>query len=102
MFDLDRITDWQKQKGIDKSTLDKQFIKLVEEVGEIATALARIKEDPSQIDDLLDGCADTIVVAVGLINLTGVDPHTILSNTLTELEGRTGKVVDGIFIKDND
>ena len=56
------IERWSKDKGLDQADSSKQFLKVTEEVGEVASALARGNEDV-----LKDGIGDVIERYIGKI-----------------------------------
>jgi predicted HAD superfamily Cof-like phosphohydrolase len=51
-------------------------------------------------DAPVDGFADIIVFSVGAIIKMGYEPKCVLAETLKEINSRTGKIIDGKFIKD--
>lgn len=40
-----KVEQWAKDKGLDKADSSKQMLKTIEEVGEVASALARKEKD---------------------------------------------------------
>ena len=48
-----RVQQWSIAKGIDKAPPEKQFLKVIEEVGEIASSLAKNKSNEQLMDDPL-------------------------------------------------
>ena len=90
------IREWGREKGILKhSTPQDQFIKTVEEVGEIAAGLAR--GDKKQI---MDSIGDVGVTLVLLAELCGMTFQECLEYAYNEIKGRTGKMQNGVFVKD--
>jgi NTP pyrophosphatase (non-canonical NTP hydrolase) len=73
----------------------KQLAKLTEESGEIAEALIKKK-----IDDLKDGIGDVIVVLIILAYQNNTSIADCLELAYNEIKDRTGKTVDGVFIKE--
>lgn len=93
-----KILGWANDRNlIEGSTIDKQFVKLVEEVGELAAGLARGKTDV--IDDSL---GDIMVIAIIMCAQRGRTPPDILEDVWNIIKDRKGKMVDGVFIKEND
>jgi len=81
----------------------------------LVTPLFRIDEDPevikrtlvqddelveNTIKDQLDALADIVVFAVGAMIKLKADPNCVMDETLKEIESRTGKIIDGKFVKD--
>lgn len=92
------IRDWARARNLIKgSTPEKQFVKLIEEVGEVAAALARGKQD-----DLRDGIGDVFVVLTILAAQHGMTMEECVSKAWHEIKDRKGKMVDGIFIKEGE
>ncbi len=96
MKEFSNIREWAKDKGIlDKATPETQFLKLAEEVGELANALA--KKD--QIE-LIDAIGDCIVVLTILAEMKGVPVEECIESAWGVISSRTGKMVNGVFVKD--
>lgn len=93
---LYRVCKWGEEKGIDNPK--NQLNKVIEEVGEIAHEITRdkIKNNP----DLADAIGDTLVTIIILSNICGYNLYECLDKAYKEIAGRTGKTVDGNFIKD--
>jgi len=92
------IVQWGKDKGIiDYSSPKDQFTKTVEEIGEVASAIAR-----NDKDKLKDGIGDTLVTLILLAEISDIDIMEALTEVYREISGRTGEMKDGIFVKDNE
>lgn len=92
----DQILQWAKEKGIlDKATSASQYQKHVEEVGELGRAL--IEND---IDKVADAIGDIYVTIVILAELKGLDIDECIKGAYNVIAGRTGEMIDGIFVKD--
>lgn len=94
---IKQVEEWSKNKGLDKAESSKQMLKTVEEIGEVASALAR-----GQRDELRDGIGDVIVTLIILAQQNDMDIHECLNTAYDEIKGRTGKMVDGVFVKSED
>tara|TARA_E500000331_G_C16636414_1_gene446618 strand:+ start:149 stop:355 length:207 start_codon:yes stop_codon:yes gene_type:complete len=68
---------------------------LVEEVGEISRAI--IKDD---FDEVIDGIGDSVVVLTNLAELMGVSIEECIASAYGVISKRTGKMVNGTFVKD--
>lgn len=88
---------WSFQKGLHKSDSAKQFVKCSEEVGEVASALARGDKEL-----LEDGIGDVIVTLIILSQQNGMNIETCLDTAYNEIKGRTGKMINGTFVKSED
>lgn len=92
----DKIIEWAKERGlINEENAPKQFIKLTEEVGELASAL--LKKDPYET---IDAIGDINIVLIILCEQLGLDYDECLESAYNEIKDRKGKLVDGSFIKD--
>jgi NTP pyrophosphatase (non-canonical NTP hydrolase) len=92
-FDL--IREWARQRGLyDSGDTKTQALKLVEEVGETCRAI--LKEDH---DGITDGIGDAVVVLTNLAELHGVRIEHCIAMAYDEISSRTGKMVNGTFVK---
>lgn len=94
---VEKIEEWSKNKGLDQADPNKQALKVFEEVGEVAAALAR-----KDIDGLRDGIGDTVVTLIILAQQSDMDLYECLNTAYDEIKGRTGKMIDGVFVKSSD
>jgi NTP pyrophosphatase (non-canonical NTP hydrolase) len=91
----ENVTRWAEDRDlIQGSTREKQFTKLVEEVGELAAALARGKDL-----DAIDAIGDCAVVLVVIAAQLGVDFDYCCNEAWTEIKDRKGRMVNGVFVK---
>lgn len=91
---IEQVEQWAKDKGLDKAESSKQMLKTVEEVGEVAAALARNDQDA-----LRDGIGDVVVTLIILALQNDMDLYECLNCAYDEIKGRTGKMVNGVFVK---
>lgn len=94
---IKQVEQWSIEKGLDKAESSKQFLKCTEELGEVAAALARNDKDA-----LRDGIGDVIVTLIILAQQNDMDLHECLNTAYDEIKGRTGKMVNGVFVKSSD
>ena len=91
------IKRWVKDREIDKAHPQAQFVKVVEEIGEIAEGLA--KKDTQM---LMDGIGDVYVTLVALCATLGLEVDECVYQAYKEIENRKGEMVDGVFIKEEE
>lgn len=91
------VEQWSKDKGLNQAESSKQFLKVTEEVGEVAAALAR-----NDMDMLKDGIGDVVVTLIILAQQNGTNLEECLNVAYDEIKGRTGKMIDGVFVKSSD
>ena len=94
---VELVEQWAKDKNLDQAEPSKQFLKVTEEVGEVAAALARNDKDM-----LTDGIGDVVVTLIILAMQNGMDLESCLEVAYNEIKGRKGKTINGVFIKESD
>lgn len=94
---IEKVKEWSKERNIDKANPKDQMLKLMEEVGELANALAR--NDNNQIVDAL---GDIQVVLIILHQQLGKEVSGTLEAAYGVIKNRKGKTVNGIFVKEED
>ena len=94
MFEL--IRQWADERGIyDKGDTKTQLIKLQEEMGELAKAT--LEKDQAEV---IDAIGDMVVVLTNLAHLNNVNIETCIAEAYNVISKRTGKMVNGTFVKD--
>ncbi|MHC8517016.1 MazG-like family protein [Sporosarcina sp. ITBMC105] len=94
---IKQVEQWSIEKGLDKADSSKQFLKVSEEVGEVAAALAR-----GDKLSLIDGIGDVVVTLIILGQQHGLELQDCLQYAYDEIAGRKGEMVNGIFVKESD
>ena len=89
------VIDWAKKRGLNTADPNKQMLKVMEEVGEVASALAKDNKN-----ELIDGIGDVMVTLIILAEQNGLTLNECLQTAYQQIANRTGKTVNGIFIKD--
>lgn len=93
---FDCIRAWANERGLyDKGDPKTQYIKLMEETGEIGRAI--LKEDH---DEIIDGIGDAVVVLTNLAELVGVPIEECIQSAYNVIAKRKGKMINGTFVKD--
>lgn len=90
------VNDWFQDRNLAFGDGLGQLQKLHEEVYELAEA--RIVNDFSAE---VDAIGDITVVLIGYCLQRGLTLEQCLESAYEEIKNRTGKVVDGVFVKDN-
>ena len=92
-FDL--IRTWASDRGIyDQGNSHTQYVKLMEEAGELAEAL--LKRDAYEIKDAI---GDMVVVLTNLAELEGMRIESCIESAYQEIANRKGKMENGTFVK---
>jgi len=93
---VNSVQNWHHARNLIQGSTDSaQFVKLIEETGELAGNIARGK-------DIRDDIGDIMVV---LINIATRNNHTLqecLSVAYDDIKDRKGQMVNGVFIKEED
>ena len=90
------IRMWADERGLyEKGDPKTQYIKLMEETGEIGRAI--LKEDH---DEIVDGIVDAVVVLTNLAELVGVPIEECIQSAYNVIAKRKGKMINGTFVKE--
>ena len=90
-----KIRRWAYERGIyDHGDSKTQYVKLMEEAGELAEAL--LKNDKPEI---IDAIGDMVVVLTNLAKLEKLDIEDCIDNAYQTISKRTGKMMNGTFVK---
>jgi len=93
-FDL--IRTWANKRGLyDKGDTKTQYLKLMEEAGELGRAI--LKDDQPEI---VDAIGDMVVVLTNLSELAGYKIEHCIDEAYKVISKRTGKMQNGTFVKD--
>ena len=92
------VAQWASDRNLIKGTTpDKQFIKLVEEVGEVAECIAKDRKAELKLE-----MGDMLVVLIILAAQNDMTINDCLLKAWHKIKDRKGMMVDGFFIKDAD
>ena len=93
----DLIRTWANDKGIyTKGDSKTQYLKLMEESGELAEAL--LKNDRPEI---IDAIGDMVVVLTNLAALEDLRIEDCVQSAYDVIKNRKGKMINGTFVKAN-
>ena len=96
MFYADLIRQWAEDRNlIEGSDLKSQFVKLIEEAGELANAIGK-KNDI----EFADAIGDMFVVLTIMAAQNRMHIEDCIDGAWQEIKDRKGKMVDGIFQKE--
>lgn len=73
-----------------------QFVKMIEETGELAHEITRNRTDSVATEDAL---GDILVTVIGMCHHLGYDPRDCLDLAYNEIKDRKGKTINGSFVK---
>ena len=90
------ISQWHRDRNlIDGSTDKDQYMKLIQEAGELSDSLCKGK-------DIRDDIGDMIVVLINIAERNNLTLEECLERAWQDIKDRKGKMIDGIFIKEGD
>ena len=93
---FNKIRNWARDRNLyQKGDSKTQYVKLMEEAGELAQAL--LKQDKVEIKDAI---GDMVIVLANLSELEGFKIEDCIDESFNVISKRTGKMVNGTFVKD--
>jgi NTP pyrophosphatase (non-canonical NTP hydrolase) len=98
MIYADLIRQWATDRNlIEGSDIKSQFVKLIEEAGELANSIAKRNDI-----EFADAIGDMVVVLTIMAAQNGMMIEDCIDAAWQQIRDRKGKMVDGIFIKEAD
>ncbi len=94
---LERIRLWGVARNLHTADPKAQMVKLIEEVGELASGINRQNKDL-----IIDSVGDVVVVLTLLCSQLELDFNYCVAQAYNEIKDRKGKLINGTFIKEND
>lgn len=89
------VIQWAQERGlVTEENAKTQLLKSFEEMGEVARAVLK-----NQQEELIDGLGDVLVTLIILAEIKGVKLEECLESAYNVIKHRTGKTVNGTFIK---
>ena len=90
------IRDWANERNIiEKGDAKTQLIKLYEETGELSEALLKNNKE-----DIIDAIGDCVIVLTNLAEMAGTSIEDCILSAYNEVSTRTGRMINGTFVKD--
>ena len=91
------IKKWAVDRNVVSGDVKSQMVKLLEEAGELAEGINKNKQDL-----IVDSIGDVYVVLVILCMQLGLDINDCIKVAYEEIKDRKGKLVNGLFVKEED
>ena len=92
------IIQWaEDRKIISPKNVSKQFMKVTEELGELAEGIN--KDNQGQIKDSLGDIMVTLIILAQDLNFDLLD---CLNSAYRVIQNRKGKTINGVFVKESD
>ena len=90
------IGQWHRDRNLIEGSTDKdQYLKLIQEAGELSDSLCKGK-------DIRDDVGDMMVVLINIMVRNNLTMKDCLKVTYADIKDRKGKMIDGIFVKEGD
>lgn len=91
---IKQVEQWADQRGLIPGDPVKQFVKLIEEVGEAAREILHGNDQYLSME-----IGDIMVVLIILCRQKNLDPETCLREAYWKIKQRQGETINGVFIK---
>ena len=93
---ISKITQWHHDRNLIDGATDKdQLAKLIQEMGELSDNICKGK-------NVADDIGDMIVVLINIAERNSLTIEDCLEQAWNDIKDRKGKMIDGIFVKEND
>lgn len=92
-----KIGKWAEDRGLHEADPQAQMLKVTEEIGEIAGAIARNDIESAKVE-IGDGVVTLTILAMQL----GLDINECTKKAYEKIMNRNGKMVNGVFVKEED
>jgi NTP pyrophosphatase (non-canonical NTP hydrolase) len=90
------IAQWHRDRNLIEGSTDKdQYLKLIQEAGELSDSLCKEK-------DIRDDVGDMMVVLINIMVRNNLTMKECLAVDYDDIKDRKGKMIDGIFVKEGD
>lgn len=90
------IKTWHHDRNLIAGSTDKdQFLKLVQEMGELSDNICKGR-------DIRDDIGDCLMVLINIAERNNLSITECLETAYNDIKDRRGKMVDGVFVKEAD
>lgn len=98
---INKVKEWHYARNLIEGSTDlDQFGKLQEEVLELHEALICNSYLDNYTPEITDAIGDIMVVLINIAERNGLTLEQCLEHAYNDIKHRTGKMVDGVFVKD--
>ena len=92
----EKVKQWHYNRNLIHGSTDKdQYLKLIQEAGELSDNICKGK-------DIADDIGDMLVVLINIAERNGLTLAQCLEVAWDDIKDRKGKMVDGVFVKEED
>lgn len=93
---IEKIINWHYDRNLIGGSSDKdQTLKLLQELGELSDSVCKKR-------DLRDDLGDMMVVMLNIMERNAITFADCLEKAYDDIKDRKGKMIDGVFIKEQD
>lgn len=93
---VNKIAQWHHDRNlIDGSTDKDQYMKLIQEAGELSDNICKGR-------DISDDIGDMMVVLINIATRNNLTITECLEAAYNDIKDRKGRMVDGVFVKESD
>jgi NTP pyrophosphatase (non-canonical NTP hydrolase) len=93
---VEKIAQWHRDRNlIDGSTDKDQYMKLIQEAGELSDHICRGR-------DIKDDIGDMMVVLINIATRNNLTVTECLNAAYNDIKDRKGRMIDGVFVKEAD
>ena len=93
---VELIAQWHRDRNlIDGSTDKDQYMKLIQEAGELSDNICKGR-------DIRDDIGDMMVVLINIATRNNLTMEECLAVAYDDIKDRKGKMIDGVFVKEAD
>ena len=93
---INEVAKWHEDRNLIEGSTDKdQFLKLIQEVGELSDSICKGK-------NVTDDIGDIMVVLINIAHRNKLKLQDFLSHAYDDIKDRKGKMTDGVFVKEGD
>ena len=98
---INKVKQWHYDRNLIEGSTDlDQFGKLQEEVLELHEALICNSYLDNYTPEITDAIGEIMVVLINIAERNGLTLEQCLEHAYNDIKDRTGKMVDGVFVKD--
>jgi NTP pyrophosphatase (non-canonical NTP hydrolase) len=91
-----KVSQWHQDRNLIEGATDKdQFMKLIQECGELSDNICKNK-------DIADDIGDIMVVLINIAVRNGLSMEHCLEVAYNDIKDRKGRMIDGVFVKETD
>lgn len=93
---VNKIAQWHRDRNLIEGSTDKdQYMKLIQEAGELSDNICKGR-------DIRDDIGDMIVVLINIAERNDISITECLDAAYNDIKNRKGRMIDGVFVKETD